>query len=456
MNVPRLLPASEATSVADIRAMEILDSRGNPTLEVEVELAGGAVGRALVPSGASTGRHEAVELRDADPDRYGGRGVLRAVANVNDVIAPVLRGADAADQVAIDEELRVLDGTATKERLGSNAIVGTSLACAHAAAAALGVPLYRYLAGADGDAVLHLPVPLLNVLNGGVHARTSVDLQEFMVVPHGFGSLAEAVRAGSECFRALREVLELRGLQTGQGDEGGFAPNLHSNEEAVEIILAAVERAGYVPGGEVSLALDPAASELYEDGAYHLHGEGRVLDSAQLVDEWSRWCDSYPIISIEDGMAEDDWEGWKLLTERLGERIQLVGDDLFVTSVVRLREGVARGVANALLVKTNQVGTLTETREAIALAQASGLATVISHRSGETEDTTIADLAVAVDATQIKAGAPSRSERVAKYNRLLRIERELGKQGRFWGKKAFPVLASAELDDSVDGGGLSG
>jgi enolase len=428
------------TTIEELTALEVLDSRGNPTVEVAVRLSGGTVGRALVPSGASTGSHEAVELRDGDPARYGGKGVLRAVANVVEVIAPEILGTDAADQVALDGHLRALDGTPNKARLGANAILGVSLACARAAAEASGLPLHRYLGGVNSHL---LPVPLLNVLNGGAHAQTSVDFQEFMLAPLGLPSFAEALRAGSECFAALRAVLRRRGLATGQGDEGGFAPSLRHNEEAVEVILEAITAAGYRPGEDVAIALDPATSELFADGRYTLKGEGRALDSGGMVDLWEQWCDRYPIVSIEDGMAEDDWDGWRLLTDRLGSRVQLVGDDLFVTSVERLRLGVERGVANAVLVKVNQIGTLTETLEAIALATRSGYASVISHRSGETEDTTIADLAVAVNAGQIKTGAPSRSERVAKYNRLLRLEHELGGAGRYAGRAAFHLLRAA-------------
>jgi enolase len=430
--------AGQLSSVVAIDALEILDSRGNPTLEVRAWLTSGASGTARVPSGASTGAHEAVELRDGDRARFGGKGVLAAVRNVVDIIAPALRGADACDQRALDHRLIELDGTPNKAKLGANAVLGVSLACAHAAAATTATPLYRYLGGADARV---LPVPLLNVLNGGAHAQTSVDFQEFMLAPIGLPTYAEALRAGSECFHALRAVLHERGNDTGQGDEGGFAPSLRHNEEALELLLTAIERAGYRPGTDVAVALDPAASELYSDGRYHLRGEGRVLEPLELVDLWTSWARQYPIVSIEDGMAEDDWDGWAAITERLGSSLQLVGDDLFVTNVERLREGIERGVANALLVKVNQIGTLTETLDAIALASAHGYASVISHRSGETEDTTIADLAVAVNAGQIKTGAPSRSERVAKYNRLLRIEAELGRAGRYAGRSAFRLLA---------------
>jgi enolase len=429
------------TEIEEVDALEVLDSRGNPTLEVRVRLAGGQAGRALVPSGASTGVHEAVELRDGDAGRFGGKGVRTAVSNVAEVIAPAVTGLDALDQRALDTALIELDGTDNKGRLGANAILGVSLASAHAAAAAQGLELYRHLGGAEAQV---LPVPLLNVLNGGLHAQTSVDFQEFMLAPLGFSTFADALRAGSECFHALRAVLHERGENTGQGDEGGFAPSLRHNEEAVEILLEAISRAGYRAGEEVALALDPATSELYSEGRYHLRGEGRVLEPAELVELWAVWVAQYPIVSIEDGMAEDDWDGWAALTSRLGSRLQLVGDDVFVTNVARLREGFDRGVANALLVKVNQIGTLTETLDAVALASAHGYASVISHRSGETEDTTIADLAVAVNAGQIKAGAPSRSERVAKYNRLLRIEAELGSSGRYAGRSAFRLL-----DDST-------
>jgi enolase len=422
------------TTIAGIAALEILDSRGNPTLEAVVSLAGGAEGRARVPSGASTGVHEAVELRDGDPHRYGGKGVRDALANVVGVIGPELVGLDVMDQAALDARMCALDGTPNKSHLGANAILAVSLACSHAAAAALGMPLYRRL-GEDRGRVL--PVPLLNVLNGGAHAQTRVDFQEFMLAPIGLPSFAEALRAGAECFHALRSILHARGLGTGQGDEGGYAPDLEHNEAAVELLLEAINAAGYTPGSDVAIALDPAASEFFEDGRYVLRGEGRTLEGAELVDLWAAWCDKYPIVSIEDGMAEDDWDGWKLLTDRLGARIQLVGDDNFVTNPERLQLGFDRGVANAILIKLNQIGTVTETLETIALAATHNYATVISHRSGETEDTSIADLAVAVNAGQIKTGAPSRSERVAKYNRLLRIEHELGEQAVYAGASAL-------------------
>jgi enolase len=425
------------TLIEEVDALEVLDSRGNPTVSVTVRLMSGASGTALVPSGASTGAHEAVELRDGDAARFGGKGVRRALANVVEVIAPEVIGMDALDQRAVDAAMIALDGTPNKAKLGANAILGVSLAVAHAAADACGLPLYRYLGGVGAQL---LPVPLLNVLNGGAHAQTSVDFQEFMLAPLGLPTFADALRAGSECFQMLRVVLRERGHDTGQGDEGGFAPSLRHNEEAVEVLLEAIARAGYRPGTDVALALDPAVSELYEDGRYNLRGEGRVLDSAGLVELWADWVDKYPIVSIEDGMGEDDWDGWRALTARVRDRIQLVGDDLFVTNVQRLREGFAHGAANAVLIKVNQIGSLSETLDTIALASSHGYASVISHRSGDTEDTTIADLAVAVNAGQIKTGAPSRSERVAKYNRLLRIEAELGSSARYAGRAAFALL----------------
>ena len=427
-----------AAAISGVSAQEVLDSRGNPTVATTVRLESGVSATALVPSGASTGVHEAVELRDEDRDRYRGKGVRRAVANVRDVIGPALRGADALDQTAIDARLRELDGTPNKSRLGANAILGASLAVAHAAAALRGEPLYRSLGGGEART---LPAPMLNVLNGGAHAHSSVDFQEFMLVPFGLPTFAEAIRAGSECFHALQAILEQRGLSTGQGDEGGFAPDLEANEIAVTLLLEAVDRAGYTTD-QVAIALDPAASELYRDGRYELRGEGRILDSRQLVDLWDDWTARYPIVSIEDGMAEDDWEGWHLLTERLGSRVQLVGDDLFVTNVDRLRLGFERAAANALLVKLNQIGTLTETLDAMALAREHGYASVISHRSGETVDTTIADLAVATNSGQIKAGAPSRGERVAKYNRLLAVEAELGDRATYGGPAAYPRMTA--------------
>ena len=419
--------------IESVGALEILDSRGNPTVEVTVALSDGAYGRAMVPSGASTGSHEAVELRDGDA-RYAGKGVHKALTNVVEKIAPEIIGLDGMDQVAIDGRMCALDGTPNKGELGANAILGVSLAVAHASAQSAGLPLYRYLGGVGSQL---LPVPMLNVLNGGKHAQTSVDFQEFMLVPLGLPSFAEALRAGAECFHALRSVLKDAKFDTGQGDEGGFAPSLKHNEEALEILLAAIDRAGYKAGDDVAIALDPATSELYKDGHYELAGEGKRLTSSEMVDLWERWVTNYPVVSLEDGMAEDDWEGWKLLTERLGSRVQLVGDDLFVTNVTRLRRGIQEGVANSILIKVNQIGTLSETLDAISTATRAGYTTVISHRSGETEDTTIADLAVAVNAGQIKTGAPSRSERVAKYNRLLRIEAEIGSAGRYAGREAF-------------------
>ena len=416
------------TFIEQVLAGEILDSRGNPTLEVEVVLATGDVGRAAVPSGASTGLHEAVELRDGEAHRFGGRGVTRAVANVNEVLAPLLFGVDALDQREVDRRLVEADGTPDKSHFGANALLGVSLAVAKAAAAAQELPLYRYLGGVDSCV---LPVPQFNILNGGVHARTSVDFQEFMVVPVGVETFAEAVRAGSEVFQCLRQVLQEKGYDTGQGDEGGFAPSLKSNVEAVELLLSAIERAGYRAGEQVALALDPATSQLYEDGQYHLRGEGRTLTPSQLIDLWQDWVRQYPIVSLEDGLAEDDWAGWRELTERLGPKVQLVGDDIFVTNPARLQRGIDEGVATAILIKLNQIGTLSETLDVVQQAQRHGLGIVISHRSGETEDTTMADLAVAVSAGQIKSGAPSRGERTAKYNRLLRIERELGSSARF-------------------------
>ena len=430
-------------AIAGIQGREILDSRGNPTVEVDVVLDSGHRGRAAVPSGASTGTHEAVELRDGDKRRYDGKGVLTAVGHVNDEIARALRGADATDQQAIDERLIHLDGTANKSRLGANAVLGVSLATARAAADLRGQALYRYLsalataAGAGNPDQLLLPVPMMNILNGGRHAQTKVDFQEFMVVPAGAPTFAEGLRWGAEVFHALKDILHERGLGTGQGDEGGFAPELAANEEAMTLLVEAIERGGHQPGNEVWIALDPAASEFYRDGHYRLEGEGRTLEVAQLVARWRDWIEKYPLISIEDGLAEDDWNGWRDLTSALGARLQLVGDDLFVTNVVRLNRGIEAGVANSILIKLNQIGTLTETLETIATARRAGYTTVISHRSGETEDTFIADLAVATGAGQIKSGAPSRSERVAKYNRLLQIEEEVGTAARYPGRNAF-------------------
>lgn len=424
-------------NIGIVQAREILDSRGNPTLEVEVELLDGTVGRAAVPSGASTGTYEALELRDRDPSRFGGRGVLQAVANVNDEIAPELVGCSALDQAWVDSSLLAMDGTPNKANLGANALLGVSLAVAHAAANFLEMPLYRYLGGLRAHV---LPVPMFNILNGGRHAEGSTDLQEFMVVPAGAETFAEALRIGAEIYHTLRGVLRQRGLSTNVGDEGGFAPALGANSEAVELIITAIERAGYRPGVDCFIALDPAASEFYQDGCYVLEREGLSLSSAEMVDYYARWLESYPIISIEDGMAEDDWEGWRLLLARIGDKIQLVGDDLYVTSIERIQRGIETAASNAVLIKPNQVGTLTETLAAIDLAQGVGWGVVVSHRSGETDDTTIADLAVAVGCGQIKTGAPARGERVAKYNRLLRIEEELGESARFAGRGAFRGL----------------
>ncbi len=409
--------------VEAVQAREILDSRGNPTVEVEVFLTSGAMGRAAVPSGASTGAYEAVELRDGDKKRYGGKGVLTAVENVNDEIAEVVVGMDPLDQVGIDMLMVEVDGTANKGRLGANAILGVSLAVARAAAEDLGLPLYRYLGGPNART---LPVPMMNVLNGGKHAEgSSVDMQEFMIMPVGAGTFSEGLRQGAEVFHALKKVLHERGLATQVGDEGGYAPNLESNEDAVQLVLEAIDRAGYKAGEDVVIALDPAATELYEDGSYHLAGEGRTLSSDEMVAFWTEWLERYPIVSIEDGLAEDDWEAWKKLTEAVGDDCQLVGDDLYVTNTERLRRGIDEKSGNAILIKLNQIGTLTETLEAIDMAHRAGFRAVISHRSGETDDTFIADLAVATNAGQIKTGAPSRVDRVAKYNQLLRIEEDL-------------------------------
>jgi enolase 1/2/3 len=416
-----------------VLAREVLDSRGNPTLECEVGLEDGSIGRAIVPSGASTGKFEAVELRDGDA-RYGGKGVLGAVRNVNEVIAPALLDEEAYEQRAIDRVLIDLDGTDNKANLGANAVLGVSMAIARAAADSLGLSLFRYLGGASAHVV---PVPFMNVLNGGAHADNDVDFQEFMIAPVGAPSFAEAVRMGAEVYHALKGVLNERGLATGVGDEGGFAPDLPGNEAALELLVAAIQRAGYEPGAEVALALDPAATELWRDGRYELAGEGRTLGSAGMVELFADLCDRYPIVSIEDGLAEEDWDGWRALTEALGDRVQLVGDDLFVTNVERIQRGLDRGVANAVLLKLNQIGSLSETFDAANLAHRSGWTTMISHRSGETEDTFIADLVVALGSGQIKSGAPCRSERVAKYNQLLRIEEELGDSATYPGRTAF-------------------
>ncbi|QFT90565.1 Enolase [Bacillus sp. THAF10] len=423
--------------ISDVYAREVLDSRGNPTIEVEVYTESGAFGRALVPSGASTGEYEAVELRDGDKSRYLGKGVQQAVENVNEIIAPELVGLyDVLEQVAVDEALIELDGTENKGKLGANAILGISMAVARAAADYLDIPLYQYLGGFNSKT---LPVPMMNIINGGEHADNNVDIQEFMVMPVGAENFKEALRMGAEIFHALKKVLGDKGLNTAVGDEGGFAPNLGSNEEALQTIIEAIEKAGYKPGEEVMLAMDAAASEFYnkEDGKYHLKGEGVVYTSAEMVDFYEKMADKYPIISIEDGLDENDWEGFKLLTERIGKKVQLVGDDLFVTNTKKLAEGIERKIGNSILIKVNQIGTLTETFEAIEMAKRAGYTAVISHRSGETEDSTIADIAVATNAGQIKTGAPSRTDRVAKYNQLLRIEDQLGTTARYDGLKSF-------------------
>ena len=425
------------TTIRTLHAREILDSRGNPTLEAEVILESGAVGRAAVPSGASTGSREAVELRDGDKTRYLGKGVRKAVANVNGTIAEALQGFEAADQGGLDRKLIALDGTPNKGKLGANALLGVSLANAHALAAAKDVPLWKHLAG---NRPARLPVPMMNIINGGAHADNNVDLQEFMILPVGLPNFAEALRAGVEIFHALKSVLKSRGLATAVGDEGGFAPDLKSNEEAIETILEAISKAGYRAGDDVWLGLDAASSEFYENGKYNLQGEGKRLSSEQLVEFFAGWCAKYPIVTIEDGMAEGDWDGWKRLTDELGRNVQLVGDDVFVTNPAIFREGIDKGIGNAILIKVNQIGTLTETLEAIAMADKAKYAAVISHRSGETEDTTIADLSVATTATQIKTGSLCRSDRVAKYNQLLRIEEQLGSAARYAGKDAFPNL----------------
>jgi enolase len=447
------------TTIEMVRAREILDSRGEPTVAVDVLLADGGRGTAMVPSGASTGAHEAVELRDGDKGRYRGKGVTRAVANIDDVIAPELVGEDASDQSAIDAMLRELDGTPNKSKLGANALLGVSLGCARASASAAGLPLYRYLGGPLAHT---LPVPMMNVLNGGKHATDSADMQEYMIVPLGLPTFSEAIRAGSEIFHALRGILHDRNMGTGVGDEGGFAPSgLENNEQPIELILRAIEKAGYRAGDHVAIALDPAATELYRpaggpfksdgaggwmsvgsDGAYELAREKLQLDADGMIARYAEWHLKYPLVSVEDGLAEDDWQGWKTLTKKLGDRLQLVGDDLFVTNVERIRRGVSEGCANAVLIKLNQIGTLTETIEAVELAHRSGYAAVISHRSGETEDTTIADLAVALNTGQIKTGSLSRGERTAKYNRLMEIELELGDAARYPGRDAFPRFRS--------------
>ena len=425
--------------IINVAAREILDSRGNPTVEVEVAVASGDLGRAAVPSGASTGEHEALELRDGDKSRYLGKGVRKAVTNVTEVIGPAVVGMDVSDQAGLDARMNVLDGTPTKAKLGANAVLGVSLAAAKAAALAHGLPLYRYVGGAGART---LPVPLMNILNGGAHADSNVDIQEFMVVPLGAPSFAEALRYGAEIFHALKKVLKAKGASTGVGDEGGYAPSLGSNEEALALIMEAVKSAGLKPGKEVTLALDCASSEFFDKktGKYVLKGEGKSFDARGLADWYAALAAKYPIVSIEDGFAEDDWKGWKLLTDKLGGKVQLVGDDLFVTNVKRLSRGIAEGIGNSILVKVNQIGSLTETLEAVRMAHRAGYTSVMSHRSGETEDTTIADLAVACDCGQIKTGSASRTDRIAKYNQLLRIEEELGKSARYAGRDAFRAL----------------
>lgn len=425
------------SEIISVHAREIIDSRGNPTVEAELRLSTGASGRAAVPSGASTGAREALELRDGEADRFGGKGVRKAVSHITGELQEALRGMDADDQEAVDRRMIELDGTANKGRLGANAILAVSLACAHAAARDQSIPLYRLL---GGPGPYRLPVPMINVLNGGEHADNSVDMQEFMLMPVGAPGMAEAVRWGTEIFHRLARDLRARGLNTAVGDEGGFAPNLENNEQALEIVLEAIRGSGFEPGRDVYLGLDIASSELYRDGRYHLESEGRSLSSEEFVELLEGWVDRYPILSIEDGMAEDDWDGWKLLTDRLFRRVQLVGDDVFVTNTEIFRQGIEQGIGNAILIKLNQIGTVTETLEAIRMAQESDYRVVISHRSGETEDTSIADLAVAVSAGQIKTGSLSRSDRVAKYNQLLRIAEELGEQGSYAGTGAFAAL----------------
>ena len=420
--------------IEDVFAREILDSRGNPTIEVDVVLEDGSLGRAAVPSGASTGTHEAVELRDGEQQRYMGKGVRQAVDNVNCEIGPEIIGMDALDQVSIDKAMIELDGTPNKGRLGANAILGVSMAVAKAAAISLDMPLYQYLGGFNAK---RLPVPMMNILNGGKHADNNVDIQEFMIMPVGAGSFAEALRMSVEVYHNLKSVLKAKKLNTAIGDEGGFAPDLKSNEEAIQVIIAAIEKAGYTPGEQICIALDTAASEIYKDGKYHLAGEGVVKTSAEMVDFYVDLAKKYPIISIEDGLAEDDWDGWKLLTEKLGTKVQLVGDDLFVTNTERVARGIATGTANSVLIKVNQIGTLTETFDTIEMAKRAGYTAVVSHRSGETEDATIADIAVATNAGQIKTGAPARTDRVAKYNQLLRIEEMLGEIAQFGGPGVF-------------------
>lgn len=425
-----------STLIEAIIAREVLDSRGNPTIEVDVRLESGDVGRAIVPSGASTGAHEALELRDGDTSRYNGKGVLKAVQAVNQDIAEALIGFDAADQIALDNELIALDGTPNKSKLGANAILGVSLAAAKAAAAAFGMPLYRYLGGVYAHV---LPVPMMNIMNGGQHATNSTDFQEFMIMPVGAESFREGLRWGAEIYHALKKVIHDRGFSTTVGDEGGFAPSLPTNDAPLQLIMEAIEKAGYRPGEQIFIALDPATTEIYEDGKYHLKREGRSLTSAEMVDYWVELANRYPIISLEDGLAEDDWEGWALLRAKLGDKVQLVGDDFLVTNVQRLQRAIDARAANSILIKLNQIGSLTETLSAIQLAQRSGWTAVVSHRSGESEDVTIADLVVATNAGQIKTGAPARTDRIAKYNQLLRIEEELGSAAKYAGRSAFKV-----------------
>lgn len=426
------------TIISDVYAREVLDSRGNPTVEVEVYLESGAIGRAIVPSGASTGAHEAVELRDEDKNRYVGKGVLKAVENVNEKIAPEVIGMDALDQLGIDKAMITLDGTHNKGKFGANAILAVSMAVARAAADALDLPLYVYLGGFNAK---QLPVPMMNIVNGGAHADNNVDVQEFMVLPVGAPSFKEALRMGAEIFHSLKSVLKGKGLNTAVGDEGGFAPNFTSNEDALSSIMEAIEKAGYKPGEDVLLGMDVASTEFFKDGKYHLEGEGKSFTPAEFVDLLASWVDKYPIITIEDGCSEDDWEGWKLLTEKLGSKIQLVGDDLFVTNTERLAKGIKDGIGNSILIKVNQIGTLTETFDAIEMAKRAGYTAVVSHRSGESEDSTIADIAVATNAGQIKTGAPSRTDRIAKYNQLLRIEDQLGELAQYHGLKSFYNLS---------------
>jgi len=425
------------TAIVEVNAREILDSRGNPTVEAEVELDSGATGRAAVPSGASTGTREAIELRDHDKGRYLGRGVLKAVDNVRTEIAEAILGLDAVDQAAIDRTMIELDGTENKSRLGANAILAVSLAVAKAAAQDCGLPLYRYLGGSAG---MQMPVPMMNVVNGGAHANNSLDMQEFMIIPVGISSFREAMRCGTEIFHTLKKLIDSKGMPTTVGDEGGFAPNLDNNEGALKLIMQAIEQAGYRPGEQVAIGLDCASSEFFKDGRYHLEAEGQALDSAAFTEYLARWVKDYPIVSIEDGMSEADWDGWKTLTRRLGSSVQLVGDDVFVTNTKILREGIKQGIANSVLIKINQIGSLTETFAAIEMAKRAGYTCVISHRSGETEDTSIADIAVATNALQIKTGSLSRSDRLAKYNQLLRIEEELGDAGSYPGRQAFYQL----------------